>query len=435
MPSPRAAAVIAALRQLDESQWWSPEVLLQHQHRQLKPLLKHAYSTVPYYRKRWKQLGGIPDPSSEAWLAVPLVTRAEIQQAGSELISEAIPPSHGRSHIIRTSGSLGMPISTLGTDVTRFFLDVITMRDHAWHHRNLREKLAIVRYVPDGNGKYPNAIDIKGWGCVAGEILETGPARLLHIFSPVADIAQWLNKENPNSLLIYPSVANELLRYSNGKRFNLPALHELRTVGEMVTPEMRQSCEQTWGAKLVDIYSANEIGYIALQCPEYPHYHIQSENILVEILDDAGHPCKAGDTGRVVITTLNNYATPLIRYEIGDLAVAGAECSCGRGLPVIKQILGRYRNLLTLPDGKRVFPQFGHQKYIAPIRQIQMIQTAPKELTIRLVMPRKMTTKERQGMTTILHDVLGYPFNLTYEYVETLRRSANGKLEEFISLL
>jgi phenylacetate-CoA ligase len=328
-----------------------------------------------------------------------------------------------------------MPISTLGTDVTRFFLDVITMRDHAWHRRSLMEKLAIVRYVPDEKGKYPNAIDIKGWGCVAGEILETGPAKLLHIFSPVTDIAQWLSKEDPNSLLIYPSVANELLRYSNEKKFNLPALHELRTVGEMVTPEVRQACEKTWGAKLVDIYSANEIGYIALQCPEFPHYHIQSENILVEILDESGHPCKAGDAGRVVITTLNNYATPLIRYEIGDLAVAGAECPCGRGLPVIKQIQGRYRNLLTRPDGKRVFPQFGHQKYVAPIRQIQMIQTAQDELTIRLVMPRKMTTKERQEMTTILHGVLGYPFKLTYEYVETLRRSSNGKLEEFISLL
>jgi phenylacetate-CoA ligase len=104
---------------------------------------------------------------------------------------------------------------------------------------------------------------------------------------------------------------------------------------------------------MVDMYTCQEAGYLALQCPDHPHYHVQSENVLLEVVDDQGLPCAPGEVGRVLVTSLNNFATPLIRYEIGDYAEVGAACSCGRGLPVLKRIMGRYRNLLTLPDGTR----------------------------------------------------------------------------------
>jgi phenylacetate-coenzyme A ligase PaaK-like adenylate-forming protein len=88
---------------------------------------------------------------------------------------------------------------------------------------------------------------------------------------------------------------------------------------------------------IADIYSEQEVGYIALQFPDYPYYHVQPENILVEVLDDNGNVCSSGDIGRVVITTLHNFTTPLIRYEIMDYAKVGEPCSCGRGLPVLLQ--------------------------------------------------------------------------------------------------
>ena len=78
------------------------------------------------------------------------------------------------------------------------------------------------------------------------------------------------------------------------------------------------------------MYSSQEVGYIALQCPENESYHIQAENVLVEILDDDGLPCEPGEVGRVVVTALHNLATPLLRYDIGDYAEVGSPCSCGR---------------------------------------------------------------------------------------------------------
>ena len=126
----------------------------------------------------------------------------------------------------------------------------------------------------------------------------------------------------------------------------LPGLREVRTLGEASTPDLRALCREAWGVPLVDVYSAEEVGYIALQCPEHEHYHVQAESVLVEILDERGAPAPPGETGRVVVTDLHNFAMPLVRYEIGDYAEVGEPCACGRGLPVLRRIVGRVRNML-----------------------------------------------------------------------------------------
>jgi phenylacetate-CoA ligase len=97
--------------------------------------------------------------------------------------------------------------------------------------------------------------------------------------------------------------------------------------------------EEAWGVPVIFIYSRAEIGVMALQCPQNDHLHVQSENVRLEVLDDDNMPCQPGETGRVVVTPLHNYQTPLVRYEIGDYAEVGEACSCGRGLPVLIRIL------------------------------------------------------------------------------------------------
>jgi phenylacetate-coenzyme A ligase PaaK-like adenylate-forming protein len=96
-----------------------------------------------------------------------------------------------------------------------------------------------------------------------------------------------------------------------------------------------------WDVPLTDLYAADEAGCIALQCPDHEHYHVQSESVLVEVLDVEGRACAPGAVGRVVVTTLQNFAMPLVRYDIGDVAEAGDPCPCGRGLPVLRRIARR----------------------------------------------------------------------------------------------
>jgi phenylacetate-CoA ligase len=187
---------------------------------------------------------------------------------------------------------------------------------------------------------------------------------------------------------------------------------------------------------MVDMYSSQETGYLALQCPDHPHYHVQSESVLLEVVDDQGRPCAPGEVGRVLVTCLNNFATPLIRYEIGDYAEVGEPCPCGRGLPVLKRIMGRYRNLLTLPDGSRRWPRLGYESKlqdIAPIELMQMVQRNLDEIDVRLVVPRPLSATEQESLTGFIQKNLGHPFRLRFEYVDSIRNPANGKIEQFIS--
>lgn len=161
-----------------------------------------------------------------------------------------------------------------------------------------------------------------------------------------------------------------------------------------------------------------------------------AESLLVEVLDAEDKPCRPGEVGRVVITDLHNFATPLVRYDIGDYAEVGENCPCGRGLPVLRRILGRRRNMLTLPDGRRHWPLVGFQRYrdIAPILQYQLIQRSLSDIEVRLVVQPKLTPEQESRLNVVIREALGYPFRLAFVYFDReIPRGAGGKLDEFIS--
>jgi len=149
-------------------------------------------------------------------------------------------------------------------------------------------------------------------------------------------------------------------------------------------------------------------------------------------------PCKEGEVGRVVITDLHNFATPIVRYEIRDYAEVGGACPCGRGLPTLKRILGRRRNMVTLPDGSRHWPSVGFHAFrgIAPIRQYQGVQHTVDTVEMKLVVDAPLSAQQEELLRTVILDALGYPFTLRFSYHDAeLPKTRGGKFEEFISLL
>jgi phenylacetate-CoA ligase len=202
-----------------------------------------------------------------------------------------------------------------------------------------------------------------------------------------------------------------------------------------MSDEVREWCRVAWGVPVVDTYSAEEVGYIALQCPAHEHYHVQAESVLVEILDERGAPCTPGQIGRVVITDLHNFATPLVRYDIGDYAEVGEPCPCGRTLPVLRRILGRVRNVLIARDGRRYWPAFGSRALgeIAAIRQHQFVQKAYDLVEARLVVAAPLMAQEEERLRRHVLSRLPEGFRLQIVYRENIPRGAGGKFEEFVS--
>jgi phenylacetate-CoA ligase len=186
---------------------------------------------------------------------------------------------------------------------------------------------------------------------------------------------------------------------------------------------------------LTDLYSCREAGYLALQCPGREHYHVQAEGVYLEILRADGSACAPGETGQVVITVLHNFALPLIRYAIGDHAEAGAACDCGRGLPVIRRILGRVRNMLRLPDGGVRYPRFGETQFalVAPVRQFQVIQRSLREIEVALVVARVLSAGEEDALRALVAKNLGAVFDIRFSYHDEIQRLPSGKYEDFRS--
>ncbi len=426
---------MALLWQFEQSERWPAELLLQHQLGQLARVIDHARRTVPFYRDR---LAGWRDgeaPTLAQLRTLPLLTRRDIQDAGPALQSTAIPPQFGPAHENRTSGATGQPVQVLRTALDALLWQTNTLRDHYWHQRDQSLKLAAIRALAPGVADAPQGITASGWGAASEALRVTGPSALLTLNADIAVQAAWIKQHAPGYLLTYPSNLAALLAHFAQQGEKLPGLRAVLTVGETVTPALRTNCHDTLGVGIEDTYSSQELGYIALQCPVSGQYHVMAESVLVEVLDVAGEPCAPGESGRLVVSSLHNYATPLIRYELRDHAVAGTPCACGRTLPTLARIAGRERNMVRLPDGSTHWPLVGFHRFreIAPVRQYQLVQRSLQSVEVRLVCDRALAATEEAQLGGVINDALGHPFELRFAYFEgELPRAANGKFEEFV---
>lgn len=429
IPADAGAHLGALLFQFERTQWLAPDALAGLQLGQLRRLLAHAMASVPLYCDR---LAGL-DASRLDWerfRALPVLTRRELQGEFERLQSSAPPGSHGRVTEGRTSGSTGTPVRFLNTAVTQLFWNALTLREHFWQKRDFSGRLAAIR-VKVQEGRWPD------WGPPAALLFRTGPGATLNVRTDVAQQLDWLVREDPDYLITHASNLQALAELSLKRGIRLPRLRQARTYSEALRSELRETVRAAWGVEVADVYSCEEAGVIALQCPQHEHYHVQSENLLVEILDEAARPCKPGETGRVVVTTLHNFAMPLIRYELGDYAEVGDPCDCGRGLPVLRRVLGRRRNMLVLPDGRRHWPSFPAQLWraAAPIEQFQIVQEQDGSLVVRYVMAQPLTPAQRDALERALAERFGHRFTMRWQRVAEIERGAGGKYEDFVSLL
>lgn len=438
VPTARGAQLLSLLYQFEQTERWPAERLLEHQLRQLRPLLSHAVATVPYYRERLTAAGLEPKQplTLDVFRSLPLLTRRDVQSAGRAMHSVAVPKAHGQVGEARTTGSTGEPVTVRRTQVDQLLWEANTLRDHHWHKRDFSAKLALIRATGQ-EAKPPHGLLLKNWGNPAAELYETGPLVKLSSSADVVTQAQWILRHDPDYLMVYPSLLRSLLAWfsTSGKRPT--RLREIRTVGETVDASLREACHDVLGVPIVDGYSTEEMGYVALQCPVSGAYHVLSESVLVEIIGDNGKPCAPGEMGQVVVTGLHNFAMPMVRYVVGDYAEVGGPCACGRTLPTISRIVGKIRNLITLPSGKRYRPIFvKDMKGFPMIRQYQMIQRSLEDIEARLVVDKPLSAETEAHLRTVLQTAVGHAFHFSLVYFSgELPRGPRDKFEDFISRL
>jgi phenylacetate-CoA ligase len=411
---------------------WLPAAEMQaRQHRHLLAVARHAAQHAPHFRGRLEAAGLASDDlaTPEGLRRLPVLRRREVQKAGDSLYSDSVPAMHEPINETRTSGSTGEPVVVRRTAVTTLLWMAITLRDHLWHRRDFGARLASIR------AHLSRPVRQVGWGQPASLLHRTGPSEAMPITTDIARQADWLLRFDPAYLLIYPNNLAALVRHCEQHEIRFPGLRQIRTIGETLPPSLRQATLDALGVDIADAYSSQEIGYIALQCPDSGLYHVMAEGVIAEVLNEDGRPCGDGEVGRMTVTDLHNLATPMVRYDIGDFAEVAGPCACGRGLPTLRRILGRERNLILLPDGSRHWPLvgFGRFREVAPIQQYQLIQHSREEVEVRLVAERGLTSGEEAELGEVIRSALGHPFQLRFTYFETeIPRGPGGKFEEFV---
>ena len=436
VPGRSAAELMAQLYQLEQTQYFPEPLLRARQLQQFVHLARHAAETSEFYAERLRALGSpVTDPWTwERFATLPLLTRRQLLTEAPRIHSQRPPQSHGQWHEIQTSGSTGEVVAVRRTGVNQLLWLALSMRDHLWHQRDFRKTLCVVRAGIEVRDAAAEAREA-GWGPPVSWLHDSGPCYTRPLATDVAELGQWLVEKDPDYLLTYPTALQALVDYFDDGRPRPAKLGEVRTIGETLSPALRERCQAVLGARIVDSYSAQEVGAIALQCPESGLYHTHAESLLVEVLNADGQACAPGETGRVVVTDLHNFATPLIRYELRDYAEVGAACTCGRSLPTLTRVLGRQRNMVALPNGQRYWPLVGLHRFreVTQVLQYQLIQHDLSHVEMRLVVAVKLDADAQQRLIGIVQQALGHPFEIRLSYVEgELPPSAGGKFEEFV---
>lgn len=433
------ALLAMLLGQLDDSQWLAPTDIEARQLAQLQVLLRHVRQHSGFYAEC---LADVPADATQSLREcldrLPIMLRSDLQSRRAEIDCTWYPAEHGEITIGKSTGSTGEPVVVKRTALNGLIWMAMTLREHLWQRRDFDAKLAVIRANLADSPDMRDGVSATNWGTPVNHLFSSGPLFGLSLQTDVARQVTWLSHIEPDYLLTYPSNLSALLDAAETDpiaRAGLSRLRQARTIGETIPDVLREKCRKVLGVGIADIYSSQEVGVIALQCPEGSGYHSMAEGVIVEILDDDNRPCAPGCVGRVVVTDLHNFATPIIRYDLGDLAEAGTTCGCGRGLPRMERILGRHRNLVRLPDGRRFWPLVGAYGYrsIAPVRQYQVLQRSLEHVTLRLSVERPLSSIEEAGLARLVCESLGHSFGVDFEYFpDGIPRGPGGKFEDFV---
>jgi phenylacetate-CoA ligase len=429
------AATSHALRMLDaelqKTERLSAQEQEQLQSSALAALVAHHFRHTPSFaaRLRRAKLSAADVNSVISLPRLPTLARLEIQTLGNNFYSRQVPADHQPLGMIMTSGSTGEPVKIRKSSQCGLYWGANTARDHRWNGRDVTARMVSLR----------PSIPVRtetDWGFPMAALGRTGPALGLPFSMDLADHVREIDEFKPDTLLIFPNVLGGLLEEWERRGGAPPSLRHIKSVGETVRDNVRERALRVCGLKVEDSYSSQECGIIATQCNSHGLYHVMTESVILEVLDPTGQPCVPGESGRLVVTDLRNFASPVIRYEIGDVGVRGGSCQCGLQSPTLQYIMGRDRNLLARPDGSRRYPLAGFQEFhkVAQILQFRFIQHTLHDIELIVHTTAPLTAEQESALAKIVQTSLDYPFEVRVTRSDTpLPRSSGGKFEDFIS--
>jgi phenylacetate-CoA ligase len=331
---------------MESSQWWDHKRLRELQLTRLRQLLIHAQRHVPYYRELFEKIHfNAHNVESLADLTqLPLLDKHTVRANTEALTSDN---ARGLARF-NTGGSSGEPlVFYIGKE--RVSHDVAAKwRATRWWGCDIGDREIVVWGSPIELGAQDRVRSIRD------RILRT---RLLPAFemseSKLDAFVDEIRSARPKMIFGYPSALSHIARHAiaKGVHMNDLGIRIAFVTSERLYDEQRRQISESFGCPVANGYGGRDAGFIAHECPQ-GGMHITAEDVVIEIVDSQGVTLPVGEAGEIVVTHLATSDFPFIRYRTGDIGVLDTKlCSCGRGLPMIKDIQGRSTDFLVAQDG------------------------------------------------------------------------------------
>ena len=406
------------------NQWKTEKELAAMQEKALRKLVKHAYTSVPYYHELFDSLGLKPeDVNSVSDLhLVPILTKDTIlANYPNRILSSDVNWSKCSPRM--TSGSSGKKLEVvLDYEVAALyrlmqFRQLLDVGYKPW------DKIAYIRYSPPVTSIILQKLNFFRRHYIPLE------------WTPEQQVSEIL-RVKPQIINAYPSVLYLLAKtigLDQGKRLHLKLL---MSNSELLTGHAREYIEDVFQCKVYDDYSCLEFSAIGFEC-KMQNLHVAADNVIVETLDPEGNQVPPGEQGRIIVTALNNFSMPYLRYEIGDIGVlSDKKCSCGRQFPVLQSIRGRSDDFVAMPSGQLVDPQtvVFQIEIIPEVKEFRVLQREDHGITVNII-PRDDADFEliRSEVAQKLQRLFDHSVNVEVREVATLERGSTGKHRSVIS--
>lgn len=418
---------------LRETEWQDRTTLEAYQDERLRALISHAYETVPYYRRRFDAIRLKPSDirSGDDLPKIPLLTRSDVKQHFSDLISRSAPRHLTGGH---TSGTTGSPLAVCYDAAVVAMAYAALDRHYRWAGCTLArngDRIAVARgnvIVPLRQRGGPYWRHNRRQNQLLLSSFHLSPANLPLYFDAMKQFA-------PVVLDGYPSTLFILAKYLK----NIGATFPLKAVissSETLYDFQRALIEERFACRVFDYFALAERVVFSGECERHEGHHLAMEYGIAEVLDTEHQPVKAGMPGTLVGTGLHNWGMPLIRYVTNDQASFKPHtCSCGRALVLMDDVTTKAEDVLTLKDGRLISPSvLTHPfKPMDCIEASQIIQKDYDRIVIRLVPRSDYTPSAGATLVRELRDRLGEDVSIEIELTDALPQSANGKFKWVIS--
>lgn len=418
---------------LQESQYWPEQQMRDFQKQQLEQLLKFAHENVPFYKER---LANAITPDGTVnwnrWNEIPILTRGDLLDHRDAMLATRLPPGHGYVDDHLGSGTTGKPVTTRHNSLTPLVSNTGLYRAFKWH--GVSYDKIICEYIgEDANvAQWPDGQDYGPWGPHWAHHRDSGKLLRINRAASPEQVAEFLSRKKVNYFSTRPNLLQAVAHAAEKLGLDIKLL-AIMTVGSEADELTRDTCRRVFGAEIISLYASKEVYNIGHQCTAGDQYHINSEMMLLEVLDDTGRPCPVGQRGRAIVTHFYNTSQPFIRYDLGDQIIMAESCVCGRKLPVIEKIAGRTTHLFRLPRNRRIALSLPakHMKILSA-RGWQIAQTAEMEIEVRYIPDGTGLQPNTESFTELLRGRTDLNLNVSYKIIDELPLMPSGKFIEFV---